>query len=60
MFLSLLTSYAVYLWSRLSWHYNPLRLLRCLVTGEFLKPIARYAIRYSNVDWEGDTRRRGL
>ncbi|KAF8491941.1 N-acetylglucosaminyl transferase component-domain-containing protein [Gautieria morchelliformis] len=36
-------------WSRLSAHYHPLRLLRCLVTGTPLTQISRYSIRYSMV-----------
>ncbi|KAF8609998.1 Gpi1-domain-containing protein [Ceratobasidium sp. AG-I] len=33
-------------WSRLSSHYSPLRLLRCLLTGAFITPISRYSIRF--------------
>ncbi|KAG7442089.1 Gpi1-domain-containing protein [Guyanagaster necrorhizus] len=33
--------------SRLASHYNPLRLLRRLLTGKLLEPIPRYSIRYS-------------
>ncbi|KAF8589996.1 Gpi1-domain-containing protein [Ramaria rubella] len=36
-------------WSRLSAHYHPLRLLRCLVMGTPLTQISRYSIRYSIV-----------
>jgi phosphatidylinositol glycan class Q protein len=36
----------VHLWTRLSAHYSPLRLVRCLVRGEFVTPIARWSIRY--------------
>jgi phosphatidylinositol glycan class Q protein len=36
----------VHLWSKLAAHYSPLRLLRCLLTGGYLNPIARYSIRY--------------
>ncbi|KAG7085771.1 hypothetical protein E1B28_003312 [Marasmius oreades] len=37
------------LWSRLVSHYNPIRLLKCLLAGEFLSPIPRYEIRYNKI-----------
>ncbi|KAJ7575968.1 N-acetylglucosaminyl transferase component-domain-containing protein [Mycena floridula] len=43
----------VQLWSRLAAHYNPIRLLRCLLTGEFLAPIPRYSIRYNKIQYPG-------
>jgi hypothetical protein len=42
-----LEKHAVHLWSKLSAHYNPLRLLRCLFTGRYLTPITRYSMRYT-------------
>ncbi|KAF8526851.1 N-acetylglucosaminyl transferase component-domain-containing protein, partial [Hysterangium stoloniferum] len=36
-------------WSKLSAHYHPLRLLRCFITGTPLTQISRYSIRYSMV-----------
>jgi len=36
-------------WSKLSAHYHPLRLLRCLVSGTVIAPIPRYSIRYDMV-----------
>jgi len=40
-------------WSMLSRHYSPLRLLRCVLTGRFITPIPRYSIRYDMVGIEG-------
>ncbi|EJU05581.1 Gpi1-domain-containing protein [Dacryopinax primogenitus] len=37
------------LWSRLSAHYHPIRLLKCLVSGVVISPIPRYSIRYSMI-----------
>jgi len=39
----------VRLWSKLSAHYSPGRLLRCLATGTVIRPIQRYQIRYSMI-----------
>ncbi|KZT19039.1 Gpi1-domain-containing protein [Neolentinus lepideus HHB14362 ss-1] len=36
----------VRIWSRIASHYNPLRLLRCLVTGDYLTSIPGYSIRH--------------
>ncbi|KAF8317983.1 Gpi1-domain-containing protein, partial [Clavulina sp. PMI_390] len=36
------------LWSNLTAHYSPLRLLKCLLTGGFITPIERYSIRYDS------------
>ncbi|EUC62225.1 N-acetylglucosaminyl transferase component Gpi1 [Rhizoctonia solani AG-3 Rhs1AP] len=33
-------------WSKLSSHYNPLRLLKCALTGALITPISRYSIRF--------------
>lgn len=33
-------------WSRLSSHYSPLRLLKCALTGAMITPISRYSIRF--------------
>jgi len=37
-------------WSNLTAHYSPIRLLRCLLTGTFITPIERYSIRYDARD----------
>ncbi|KAL0948061.1 hypothetical protein HGRIS_010685 [Hohenbuehelia grisea] len=37
------------LWNRLASHYNPLRLIGCLVKGGYLASIPRYSIRYSKI-----------
>ncbi|KAG8998693.1 phosphatidylinositol N-acetylglucosaminyltransferase subunit gpi1 [Tulasnella sp. JGI-2019a] len=37
------------IWSKVSAHYSPQRLLRCLVTGVIISPIQRYKIRYSMI-----------
>ncbi|CAE6449071.1 unnamed protein product [Rhizoctonia solani] len=34
-------------WSKLSSHYNPLRLLKCALTGALITPISRYSIRFA-------------
>lgn len=36
----------VLLWSRLSAHYDPRRLIQCLLCGEYLTPITRSSTRY--------------
>ncbi|EPQ52601.1 Gpi1-domain-containing protein [Gloeophyllum trabeum ATCC 11539] len=36
----------VRIWSRIASHYNPLRLLRCLITGNYLTSIPGYSIRH--------------
>ncbi|KAK1230583.1 pig-Q [Marasmius sp. AFHP31] len=53
--LSLATVFFQYtrLWARLVSHYNPLRLLKCLLAGEFLSPIPRYEIRYNKIREKG-------
>ncbi|KAF8063501.1 N-acetylglucosaminyl transferase component-domain-containing protein [Lyophyllum atratum] len=35
--------------SQLAKHYNPLRLLRCLFSGQYLAAIPRYSIRYNKI-----------
>ncbi|KZO95819.1 Gpi1-domain-containing protein [Calocera viscosa TUFC12733] len=42
------------LWSRLSAHYHPIRLLKCLVSGVVISPIPRYSIRYSMIPQQGN------
>ncbi|KAJ7226601.1 N-acetylglucosaminyl transferase component-domain-containing protein [Mycena rebaudengoi] len=37
------------LWSRLAAHYNPLRLLWCVLRGEYLVKIPRYEMRYDRI-----------
>ncbi|KDN51679.1 hypothetical protein RSAG8_00226, partial [Rhizoctonia solani AG-8 WAC10335] len=34
-------------WSKLSSHYSPLRLLKCALTGALITPISRYSIRFA-------------
>ncbi|KDQ07353.1 hypothetical protein BOTBODRAFT_611370 [Botryobasidium botryosum FD-172 SS1] len=42
-------------WSKLSAHYDPLRLLRCFLTGTFITPIPRYSIRYNMIPERRDS-----
>ncbi|KAG8888997.1 phosphatidylinositol N-acetylglucosaminyltransferase subunit gpi1 [Tulasnella sp. 332] len=42
------------IWSKVSAHYSPQRLLRCLATGVIISPIQRYKIRYSMVPTRQD------
>ncbi|TFK35817.1 N-acetylglucosaminyl transferase component-domain-containing protein [Crucibulum laeve] len=42
----------VKLWSRLARHYNPLRLLYCILAGKYLASIPRYSIRYNKITRE--------
>ncbi|KAF8332033.1 N-acetylglucosaminyl transferase component-domain-containing protein [Cantharellus anzutake] len=44
-------------WSKLSQHYSPLRLLRCVVAGILIMPIPRYSIRYDMVGIEERTKK---
>jgi len=37
------------LWSHLSSHYHPIRLLQCVLSGSYLAAIPRYSIRYDMV-----------
>ncbi|TFK49641.1 Gpi1-domain-containing protein [Heliocybe sulcata] len=39
----------VRIWSRIASHYSPLRLLRCLVTGDYLTSIPGYSIRHGGL-----------
>ncbi|RDB21717.1 N-acetylglucosaminyl-phosphatidylinositol biosynthetic protein gpi1 [Hypsizygus marmoreus] len=39
----------IQLLSQLAKHYNPLRLLRCLFSGQYLAAIPRYSIRYNKI-----------
>ncbi|PVF99115.1 Gpi1-domain-containing protein [Serendipita vermifera] len=41
------------LWTRVSAHYNPVRLLRHVATATFINPIPRYSIRYSMLPRSG-------
>ncbi|KZT56985.1 Gpi1-domain-containing protein [Calocera cornea HHB12733] len=43
------------LWSRLSAHYHPIRLLKCLVSGVVISPIPRYSIRYSMIPQQSNS-----
>ncbi|KAG8963115.1 phosphatidylinositol N-acetylglucosaminyltransferase subunit gpi1 [Tulasnella sp. 419] len=36
-------------WSKVSAHYDPRRLLRCIFTASFITPIQRYKIRYAMI-----------
>ncbi|KAJ6629933.1 N-acetylglucosaminyl transferase component-domain-containing protein [Mycena sp. CBHHK59/15] len=42
----------IQLWSRLAAHYNPLRLLWCVLKGEYLVAIPRYSMRYNKIPAE--------
>ncbi|KAF9466714.1 N-acetylglucosaminyl transferase component-domain-containing protein [Collybia nuda] len=42
----------IQLLSRLATHYNPLRLLRCIFSGQYLAAISRYSIRYNKIPEE--------